>query len=212
MSDSTHILRQARFSGDGLIPAIVQDHRTREVLTVAYMNEEALRRTIERRETWFWSRSRQELWHKGATSGNFQKVRAIRLDCDADAVLVEVEPQGPACHTGAYSCFNVEPGLENTLSALYALVEGRLRDRPSGSYTTKLFDAGIDAIVQKVGEEAVETVIAAKNSEPRRIVEESADLLYHLIVMLVAKGVTLDEIKHELAGRHRISPRPGGRA
>jgi phosphoribosyl-ATP pyrophosphohydrolase/phosphoribosyl-AMP cyclohydrolase len=209
MNDST-ILKQARFAADGLIPAIVQDRQTREVLTVAYMNAESLKLTLERRETWFWSRSRNELWHKGETSGNFQKVVDVRLDCDSDAILVEVEPLGPACHTGAYSCFGVEPRLETTLSALYSLVVGRQKERPAGSYTTKLFDAGIDTIVQKVGEEAVETVIAAKNNTPERVVEETADLLYHLIVMLVAKGITLDEIRQELARRHHVTGRTGG--
>jgi phosphoribosyl-ATP pyrophosphohydrolase/phosphoribosyl-AMP cyclohydrolase len=210
MNDLTQILKQARFGSDGLMPAIVQDYRTREVLTVAYMNAEALRLTLERRETWFWSRSRNELWHKGETSGNYQTVIDARLDCDSDALLVDVEPQGPACHTGSYSCFGVEPRIETTLSSLYSLVAGRFKERPAGSYTTKLFDAGIDAIVQKVGEEAVETVIAAKNTEPRRVVEETSDLLYHLIVMLVARGVTLEAIEHELAQRHQSKRKPEG--
>ncbi|HEX4997163.1 MAG TPA: bifunctional phosphoribosyl-AMP cyclohydrolase/phosphoribosyl-ATP diphosphatase HisIE [Terriglobia bacterium] len=214
MNNSDSILEQARFNPDGLIPAIVQDRRTREVLTLAYMNAEALRLTLERGETHFWSRSRNELWHKGATSGNFQKVTGVRLDCDSDTVLVEVEPQGPACHTGAYSCFGVEPRLEATLSALQTLIAQRFKERPEGSYTTRLFESGIDKIVQKVGEEAVETVIAAKNTEHARIVEETSDLLYHLIVMLVAKGVTLEEIGQELDRRHRSAgeKQGGGRA
>jgi phosphoribosyl-ATP pyrophosphohydrolase/phosphoribosyl-AMP cyclohydrolase len=198
------ILSKARFNAEGLIPAVVQDAQTREVLTVAYMNEEALRLTLERGETHFWSRSRQQLWHKGETSGNFQKVRAVRLDCDSDAVLVEVEPLGPACHTGAYSCFEVEPRFEATLQQLYDLIEKRKEMRPEGSYTTKLFDAGIDKIVKKLGEEAVETIIAAKNDSTERIVEETSDLLYHLIVTLVEKGVTLEEIRQELVKRRKV--------
>jgi phosphoribosyl-ATP pyrophosphohydrolase/phosphoribosyl-AMP cyclohydrolase len=197
------IVKTAKFDTNGLIAAVVQDATTREVLTVAYMNEEALRLTLDKGETYFWSRSRKTLWHKGETSGNFQKVRAVSLDCDNDAVLVEVEPQGPACHTGAYSCFGVEARFGGTLQQLYALVEERRKKRPAGSYTTKLFEDGIDKIVKKLGEEAVETVIAAKNDSSERIVEETSDLLYHLMVTLVAKGVTLEEIKTELVKRHR---------
>lgn len=199
------IIKTAKFDSNGLIPAVIQDAATREVLTVAYMNEESLRLTLEKGETVFWSRSRKELWHKGATSGNFQKVRAISLDCDSDTVLVEVEPLGPACHTGAYSCFGTEAGFGGTIQQLYALIQERRKTRPAGSYTTKLFEGGIDKIVQKVGEEAVETVIAAKNDSSVRVVEETSDLLYHLMVMLVAKGVTLDEIKTELVKRHRAN-------
>src|SRR6516165_3498865 len=172
------ILEKARFGADGLIPAIVQDARTREVLTVAYMNKEALQLTVEKNETHFWSRSRKQLWRKGETSGNSQKVTKVSLDCDNDAVLVEVEPRGPACHTGAYSCFGVEAGFGGTIQQLYSLVEDRRRKRPAGSYTTKLFEEGIDKIVKKLGEEAVKTVIAAKNDSGDRIVEEASDLLY----------------------------------
>jgi len=200
---TTEIIKSAQFDSTGLIAAVVQDATTREVLTVAYMNEEALRLTLEKGETYFWSRSRKELWHKGATSGNFQKVRAVSLDCDNDAVLVEVEPMGPACHTGSYSCFGVEARFGGTIQQLYDLVEERKKTRPVGSYTAKLFEDGLDKIVKKLGEEAVETVIAAKNDSSERIVEETSDLLYHLIVTLVAKGVTLDEIKSELVKRHR---------
>jgi phosphoribosyl-ATP pyrophosphohydrolase/phosphoribosyl-AMP cyclohydrolase len=198
-----NIVKSAKFDSNGLIPAIVQDATSREVLTVAYMNEEALRLTLEKGETHFWSRSRKALWHKGETSGNFQKVRSVRLDCDSDAVLVEVEPLGPACHTGDYSCFGTSAGFGGTIQQLYALVEERRRKRPAGSYTTQLFEEGIDKIVKKLGEEAVETVIAAKNDSSERIVEETSDLLYHLIVTLVAKGVTLEEIKGELVKRHQ---------
>jgi len=195
------ILAAAKFNADGLIPAIVQDTRTREILMLAYMNEEALRLTLERRETHFWSRSRQQLWYKGATSGNSQKVVSIRLDCDQDTVLVEVEPRGPACHTGSYSCFQVEPALEGFLNQLYALVEQRKEQRPEGSYTTYLFNSGLDKILKKVGEEATETVIAAKNTDASRLTAETADLLYHLIVLLVERGVSLEDVVKELKER-----------
>ena len=201
------ILDKAKFNSEGLITAIIQDSRTREVLTVAHMNSDALRRTLESGETWLWSRSRQELWHKGATSGNYQKVRTVRLDCDADAILLEVEPVGPACHTGSYSCFGVEPGFGGAIQQLYDLIERRKETRPEGSYTTKLFNEGIDKIVKKLGEEAVETVIAAKNESTERIVEETSDLLYHLVVTLVEKGVTLEEIRDELQKRKVVGKR-----
>ena len=197
------ILENAKFGSDGLIPAVVQDARTREVLTVAYMNKEALQLTLERRETYFWSRSRQQLWHKGETSGNSQKVTKVSLDCDNDAVLVEVEPLGPACHTGAYSCFGVEPELEGVLRELYSVIEQRKEKRPDGSYTTYLFNSGLDKILKKVGEEATETIVAAKNSDSQRLVSETGDLLYHLLVLLVERGVTLDEISRDLKERRK---------
>jgi phosphoribosyl-ATP pyrophosphohydrolase/phosphoribosyl-AMP cyclohydrolase len=197
------VLEKAKFAADGLIPAIVQDARTREVLTVAYMNREALQLTLDRRETYFWSRSRQQLWHKGETSGNSQKVRNVRLDCDEDAVLVEVEPLGPACHTGSYSCFGVEPGLEGVLQELYSVIEQRKEMRPEGSYTTYLFNNGLDKILKKVGEEATETIVAAKNADSQRLVSETSDLLYHTLVMLVERGIALDEIYRELRERRK---------
>jgi phosphoribosyl-ATP pyrophosphohydrolase/phosphoribosyl-AMP cyclohydrolase len=197
------ILSKARFDSAGLIPAVVQDARTREVLTVAFMNEDALRLTLERGETHFWSRSRQTLWHKGETSGNYQKVQSVRLDCDADTVLVEVEPAGPACHTGSYSCFGVEPELEGFLKQLYALIEQRKEQRPEGSYTTYLFNSGLDKILKKLGEEATETIVAAKNAESERLVAETADLVYHLLVLLVERGVSLEEVNRELKERHK---------
>jgi phosphoribosyl-ATP pyrophosphohydrolase/phosphoribosyl-AMP cyclohydrolase len=203
-SSIQQILQDVRFNTDGLVPAVIQDALTREVLTVAYMNEEALRRTLTLGETYFYSRSRKGLWHKGETSGNFQKVRNVRLDCDSDTILVEVEAMGPACHNGTYSCFEVEPGFGGTILQLEDLVIDRKKTRPPGSYTTRLFDRGLDKIVQKVGEEAVETVIAAKNESSERIIEETSDLLYHLVVMLVEKGVSLDEIGAELNRRHKI--------
>jgi phosphoribosyl-ATP pyrophosphohydrolase/phosphoribosyl-AMP cyclohydrolase len=193
-------VEKAKFGADGLIPAIVQDARTREVLTLAYMNKEALQLTIEKNETWFWSRSRQQLWHKGETSGNWQKVTKLSLDCDCDTVLVEVEPLGPACHTGSYSCFGAEPVLEGILQELYSVIEERKERRPEGSYTTYLFNSGLDKILKKVGEEATETIVAAKNDDGR-LPSETADLLYHLIVLLVERGVALDEIARELKQR-----------
>src|SRR5205809_877778 len=167
------------------------------------MNEEALARTRETGETWFWSRSRKELWHKGETSGNLQNVVDIHLDCDDDTVLVEVEPKGPACHTGAYSCFGIEPGIEGVLTDLYKLIEERKEQRPEGSYTTYLFNSGLDKILKKVGEEATETVVAAKNPDARRLTSETADLLYHLVVLLVERGVELDDVVRELKERRK---------
>ena len=208
MSDlAADILPKAKFNSDGLIPAIVQDIRTREVLMVAYMNEEALRLTLEKGETHFYSRSRKSLWHKGETSGNFQRVRRVALDCDMDTLLVEVEPMGPACHKNTYSCFEVEPGFGGSLAQLYDRIVARKETRPEGSYTTRLFNEGIDKITKKLGEEAVEAVIAAKNDSSQRIVEETADLLYHLLVMLVEKGVTLEEVHEELRERAKTGKR-----
>ena len=192
-----------KFDERGLIPAIVQDARTREVLTLAYMNAESLARTIETGQTWFWSRSRNELWRKGETSGNTQTVVGMHSDCDNDAIVVLVSPAGPACHTGARSCFDValDEDLGLLLDKLYALIESRERDRPEGSYTTYLFNSGLDKILKKVGEESAETIIAAKNEERTRVSAEVADLVYHLLVLLVARGVSLDEIRDELASR-----------
>ncbi|MBI4475346.1 MAG: bifunctional phosphoribosyl-AMP cyclohydrolase/phosphoribosyl-ATP diphosphatase HisIE [Acidobacteria bacterium] len=195
------ILEKAQFGSDGLIPVVVQDIHTREVLIVAFMNKEALRLTLERRETYFWSRSRQELWHKGETSGNTQRVLNVRLDCDSDTVLVEVEPAGPACHTGSYSCFQVEPTIEGLMDDLYHLIERRKEERPEGSYTTYLFNSGLDKILKKVGEEATETVVAAKNADTGPLAGEVADLIYHLLVLLVERGVSLEDMVRELKKR-----------
>jgi phosphoribosyl-ATP pyrophosphohydrolase/phosphoribosyl-AMP cyclohydrolase len=151
-----------------------------------------------------WSRSRKQLWHKGETSGNSQKVTKVSLDCDNDAVLVAVEPLGPACHTGSYSCFGVEPGLEGVLHELYSVIEERKKKRPEGSYTTYLFNSGLDKILKKVGEEATETVIAAKNDDGR-LASETADLLYHLMVLMVERGVALGEISRELKERRNAA-------
>jgi phosphoribosyl-AMP cyclohydrolase / phosphoribosyl-ATP pyrophosphohydrolase len=192
-----------KFDERGLIPAIVQDARTREVLTLAYMNRESLTRTLETHETWFWSRSRNELWHKGETSGNTQRVVDLVADCDSDAIVVLVEPAGPACHTGARSCFDLEENLGGLLTQLYELIETRERDRPDGSYTTYLFEQGIDKILKKVGEESAETIIAAKNDDTAPLVAEVSDLIYHLLVLLVARGVSLDQIREELSRRRK---------
>jgi phosphoribosyl-ATP pyrophosphohydrolase/phosphoribosyl-AMP cyclohydrolase len=199
-------LDEIRFDERGLIPAIVQDVSSREVLTLAYMNRESLARTLETKQTWFWSRSRNELWHKGETSGNTQQVIEVALDCDGDAVIVLVKPAGPACHTGAVSCFETgrEPHtLGPLLDQLYELIRSRERERPSGSYTTYLFEEGLDKILKKVGEESAETIIAAKNDDDARLTAEAADLLYHLLVLLVARGLSLTDIANELASRRK---------
>ena len=198
-------IAELKFDERGLIPAIVQDADTREVLTLAYMNRESLERTIETRETWFWSRSRNELWHKGETSGNTQQVVDLVADCDGDAIVVLVRPAGPACHTGARSCFDLQQhdNLGSILTQLYALIESRERERPDGSYTTYLFDHGLDKILKKLGEESAETIIAAKNEDTKPLVSEVSDLLYHLLVLLVARGVSLEQIREELLGRRK---------
>jgi phosphoribosyl-ATP pyrophosphohydrolase/phosphoribosyl-AMP cyclohydrolase len=197
---------EIRFDERGLIPAIVQDAATREVLTLAYMNRESLARTLETKQTWFWSRSRNELWHKGETSGNTQEVVNLALDCDADAIIVLVKPAGPACHTGAVSCFDTGAQTQSLgilLDGLYELIQSRERDRPAGSYTTYLFEEGLDKILKKVGEESAETIIAAKNDDDARLTAETADLLYHVVVLLVARGVSLADIAHELTQRRK---------
>ena len=199
-------LDEIRFDQRGLIPAIVQHAQTREVLTLAYMNRESLSKTIETGETWFWSRSRNELWHKGETSGNTQRVVNLTLDCDRDAIVVLVDPAGPACHTGAASCFDTaaietSSKLGPLLEQLYELIESRQRERPADSYTTYLFDAGLDKILKKLGEESAETIIAAKNDDNDPLVSEVSDLIYHLLVLLVARGVTLETIAAELKRR-----------
>jgi phosphoribosyl-AMP cyclohydrolase / phosphoribosyl-ATP pyrophosphohydrolase len=196
---------EVKFDSQGLVPAIVQDASSGAVLTLAWMNRESLQLTVENRETWFWSRSRQKLWRKGETSGNTQKVVDIHLDCDLDAILLSVEVAGPACHTGAVTCFHNPSGEENSrgpvLEELYKLLQHRKVERPEGSYTTYLFNEGIDKILKKVGEEAAETIIAAKNQEAARLVSETADLIYHLLVMLVEKNVSLEMVMDELRRR-----------
>ena len=199
---------RVKFDERGLVPAIVQDARTREVLTLAYMNRESLARTLETGQTWFWARSRNRLWHKGETSGNTQDVVSLAHDCDNDAIVVLVNPAGPACHTGARSCFDLTEDAGHNdrnglLAELYELIEQRERERPEGSYTTYLFDKGLDKILKKVGEESAETIIAAKNDDPKLFAGEVADLIYHLLVLLVARGVSLDDVREELAQRRK---------
>jgi len=209
-------IEDIKFDEHGLVPAIVQDANTLQVLTLAYMNRESLKRTIETNETWFWSRSRASLWHKGETSGNTQRLVDVSVDCDHDALRILVVPVGPACHTGARSCFHneMEDGptvrrdrwqtdLGETLQSLYALIESRKRERPAGSYSTYLFEEGLDKILKKVGEESAETIIAAKNEDPGALVREASDLLYHLIVLFVERGVTLQQLSDELAARRK---------
>ncbi|MEH7179487.1 bifunctional phosphoribosyl-AMP cyclohydrolase/phosphoribosyl-ATP diphosphatase HisIE [Neobacillus vireti] len=199
-----------RFDEKGLVPAIVQDAETKEVLTLAYMNQESLTKTLETGETWFFSRSRQELWHKGATSGNTQTVVSVKYDCDQDAVLVLVQPKGPACHTGAVSCFS-EGITERSnsladyqiLQTLEKLITEREKDRPEGAYTTYLFEKGVDKILKKVGEEASEVIIAAKNRDKEELKWEAADLLYHLQVLLVEQGLPFKEVLQTLEERHK---------
>ena len=234
-------IEDLKFDEHGLISAIVQDAQTREVLTLAYMNRESLERTLATNATWFWSRSRSELWHKGETSGNTQRVIELILDCDQDAILVLVEPAGPACHTGEQTCFHNAIGFDvqgrmpdaqplaetlmseqpqskvrvkesredrlesedlgDLLNQLYDLVESRKRERPEGSYTTYLFNEGLDKILKKLGEESAETIIAAKNEDTTALVAEVSDLIYHLLVLLVERGISLHEIRQELAQR-----------
>ena len=197
---------EIRFDERGLIPAIVQDAATREVLTLAYMNRESLERTLETKQTWFWSRSRNELWHKGVTSGNTQEVVSLALDCDGDAIIVLVNPAGPACHTGAVSCFDVGAQSDDfgpLLDQLYELIQSRERERPAGSYTTYLFEEGLDKILKKLGEESAETIIAAKNEDDGRLTAEVSDLVYHLLVLLVARGVSLAQVAAELERRRK---------
>ena len=197
-----------KFNEQGLIPAVVQDAQTKEVLTVAYMNEESLQKTIETNETWFYSRSRNELWHKGATSGNTQQVVSIKADCDQDALVIEVIPAGPACHNGTTSCFtetiveNTRPGSVAILPQLVEVIKQREIDMPEGAYTTYLFEKGIDKICKKVGEEATEVVIGAKNRDKEEVKWESADLMYHLLVLLQEQKVNVYEVLDVLQKRH----------
>ena len=200
------------FGKDGLVPCICQDAKTGAVLMLAYMNEQSLRLTLEKKRAVYYSRSRSELWEKGATSGNTQKVRAIYYDCDADALLIKVEQTGNACHTGEYSCFfnavfddlgvSADSG-SSVFGELYATVIGRKNDPSEGSYTNYLFDKGLDKILKKVGEEAAETIIAAKNQDRQELIGETGDLIYHLTVMLAEKGISMDEIEQELKSRFR---------
>ncbi|AQU78771.1 MULTISPECIES: bifunctional phosphoribosyl-AMP cyclohydrolase/phosphoribosyl-ATP diphosphatase HisIE [Planococcus] len=197
-----------QYDPSGLIPVIIQNAETKEVLTLAYANEEAVQKTMATNETWLYSRSRSELWNKGATSGNTQKVTAVRLDCDGDSLIYEVIPNGPACHTGKDSCFfetihgerNESPG--DMFAQLTALIEAREKEMPEGAYTTYLFEEGIDKICKKVGEEAAEVIIAAKNRDAEELSMETADLLYHVLVLLQEQKVNFNKVTNVLKQRH----------
>lgn len=204
-------LENIKFDEKGLIPAIIQDVNTKEVLMMAYMNETSLVKTLATGETWFWSRSRGELWHKGATSGNLQKVVKINYDCDGDTLLIQVIQEGVACHTGKRSCFynplytskkDVVVG-SGILQQLYNIVDNRKKNPVEGSYTNYLFDKGIDKILKKVGEESAEVIIAAKNPNREELIYESSDLIYHLLVLLREKEVLLEDIFQELGRRFK---------
>ncbi|WP_026688341.1 bifunctional phosphoribosyl-AMP cyclohydrolase/phosphoribosyl-ATP diphosphatase HisIE [Alteribacter aurantiacus] len=206
-------IQDLTFDEKGLIPAVVQDASTKEVLTVAYMNEESLQKSLDTKETWFYSRSREELWHKGGTSGNTQRIEEIRYDCDQDALVVLVTPNGPACHKGDVSCFSdtlykSENGPDKDEQNRFAILEelertirSREKERPEGSYTTYLFDEGVDKILKKVGEEASEVIIASKNRSSEELTWETADLLYHLMVLLEEQKLPLDRILERLEDR-----------
>lgn len=198
-----------KFDSNGLIPAIVQDHYSKEVLTLAYMNAETLALTIAEGRTVFWSRSRQEIWRKGETSGNVQKVVSITADCDKDALVIDVIKTGPACHTGAESCFHNPVYLSDELKqftwqALYELIEGRKTDPKEGSYTTYLFNKGLEKILKKVGEESTEVIIGAAKRDVAETTYEIGDLAYHVMVLMIELGISLEDITRELEKRHVI--------
>ena len=200
---------ELKFDEKGLIPAIVVDAITKRVLTLAYMNRESLQISMEKKKTCFFSRSRQELWLKGETSGNYQNIVSITADCDQDALVVVVEPEGPACHKGTESCFEY-PVWENddlhefSLQGLMKLLEGRKTEKKEGSYTTYLFEKGIDKILKKVGEECTEVIIAGKADDKKETIYEIADLTYHVMVLMLQMGISLEDIHRELASRHVI--------
>lgn len=201
-------LDELKFDEKGLIPAIVVDDETGKVLTLAYMNRESLQISIEKGLTCFWSRSRQELWLKGETSGNYQHIVSITADCDGDALEVRVKKDGPACHTGEESCFHNPVLGENKekfkLEGLYQLLHSRKRELPEGSYTTYLFQKGLDKILKKVGEESTEVIIAGKAEDKAETIYEIADLAYHVLVLMVQMGISVEDIRSELASRHII--------
>lgn len=202
-------INELKFNCDGLIPAIVTDFYTKKVLMLAYMNEESLKISMEEGKTCFFSRSRQKLWRKGETSGNFQHIQSIKTDCDRDTLLVSVIKDGPACHTGSESCFtediwNAGENSDFSVEALYELIRGRKVNKKEGSYTTYLFDKGLDKILKKVGEESTEVIIAAKDSDKGETVYEIADLMYHVLVLMVEAGINIKDIMCELQKRHVI--------
>lgn len=200
---------ELKFDEKGLIPAVVVDAHSKKVLTVAYMNKESLKISMEKELTCFYSRSRDELWLKGETSGNYQHIVSITADCDKDALTVLVEKEGPACHTGTDSCFTnpvfqSENRAEFSMDGLYELLEGRKKEMPEGSYTTYLFQKGIDKILKKVGEESTEVIIAGKAGDKKETIYEIADLAYHIMVMMVEMGISVEDVRKELASRHVI--------
>ena len=202
-------IEKLKFDDKGLIPAVVVDNTTREVLMVAYMNKESLLLTLEKKKACFFSRSRNKLWLKGETSGNYQNVISITADCDYDTLKVVVDPDGPACHEGDMSCFHNplyinEDKNDFTLSDLYKLIEGRKTEKKEGSYTSYLFEKGLDKILKKVGEECTEVIIAAKAEDKPETIYEIADLAYHVMVLMVQNGISVEEIQKELASRHVI--------
>ena len=202
-------ISKLKFDEKGLIPAIVVDAKTKKVLTLAYMNEESLRISMEKELTCFYSRSRQELWLKGETSGNYQHIVSITADCDGDALVVMVEKDGPACHLGTDSCFETpifqsENRREFSYQGLMDLIEGRKLEKKEGSYTTYLFEKGLDKILKKVGEESTEVIIAAHAKDKRETVYEIADLAYHVMVLMIEAGISLEDIRAELASRHVV--------
>jgi len=202
-------LDELKFDKKGLIPAVVLDAKTRRLLTLAYMNRESLQISMEKGLTCFYSRSREQLWLKGETSGNYQHIVSITADCDKDALEIFVEKDGPACHTGADSCFHTPVGESEdrhafSLEQLMTLIEGRKTEKKEGSYTTYLFEKGIDKILKKVGEECTEVIIAGKADDKKETVYEIADLTYHVMVLMIEMGISLEDIHDELAGRHVI--------
>lgn len=204
--DIDKIIEEIKFDDRGLVPAITQDAETQKVLMLAYMNKESIRKTLEERETWYFSRSRQELWKKGETSGNIQKVKGFYYDCDKDSILLVVEQRGAACHTGEFSCFfnealKPENGKTDILKELYGLLEDRKKNPIEGSYTNYLFEKGLDKILKKVGEETSEVIIAAKNKSKEELVYELSDLVYHVLVLMVNENVGIEDIKEELISR-----------
>ena len=202
-------IEELKFDERGLIPAIVVDAKTKRVLTLAYMSQESLKISMEKELTCFFSRSRQQLWLKGETSGNYQHIVSITADCDRDALVVAVEPEGPACHLGTTSCFEYPVWQSSTrsefsLEALMELIKGRKTEKKEGSYTTYLFEKGLDKILKKVGEEATEVIIAAKAEDKPETIYEIADLAYHVLVLMAEAGISIEEIRAELASRHVI--------
>ncbi len=202
-------LDAVRFDADGLVPVVVQDARTGQVLTLAYANREALEKTLQTRQSTFWSRSRNELWVKGQTSGHTQEVLEVTLDCDQDAVLYKVIPQGPACHTGAESCFHhtltasADPPLGEVLERVFLTIQHRINTLPEGSYVARLHQAGLDRVLKKIGEEAGEVIIAAKNQDRQELTWEASDLLFHLLLTLAEQGITPTDLAHTLWSRHK---------